>query len=101
MVIFESSLSIALVVIAIASGLTLVRLYRGPTFADRVIVFDLISAAVIALFAALSLRLERSYLLDAAIMVSLLSFLGTVGFASYLERSETEPENEPKKEDSK
>lgn len=90
----EISTTLSLFIIALAIAIALHRLYRGPGFADRVIVFDLISAASIGLMAVLSHRLEKSYLLDAALMVSLLSFLGTVGFASFLERSTTIQEEE-------
>jgi multicomponent Na+:H+ antiporter subunit F len=63
-----------------------VRLARGPSLPDRVIALDLISIITVGLIAAFSIDVDRSVFLDAALVVALISFLGTVAFAQYIER---------------
>lgn len=66
--------------------LAFVRLVRGPSLPDRVIAFDLfmlVSAAILATETSLT---GEAIFLDAAIVLALIAFLGTVAFARYLER---------------
>ncbi len=65
--------------------LALVRFIRGPLPADRVIAFDVltivsITGIVLAAFAA-----DRIIYLDVALVYALLSFLGVIVIARYLE----------------
>jgi multicomponent Na+:H+ antiporter subunit F len=79
--------------IAIASGLLLLgfalslfRLWRGPSTADRVVALDLIAYHVIGVSALLALRARNIGLLAPALVLALLAFLATVAFARELER---------------
>jgi multicomponent Na+:H+ antiporter subunit F len=77
---------VAMVVLGLAMVLAVVRLVRGPTLADRVVALDLLAffaAGIVAIGAVLS---ERSELLMVAVVVALLTFMGTAAFALYLER---------------
>lgn len=77
---------IAMAVIGVAMVLAVVRLLRGPTLADRVIALDLLAffaAGVVALAAVIS---DRAELVMVAVVVALLTFMGTAAFALYLER---------------
>lgn len=81
---------VALAVLGVAMVLAVVRLFRGPSLADRVIALDLLAffaAGVVALAAVVS---ERSELVIVAVVVALLTFMGTAAFALYLERKGTE-----------
>lgn len=62
------------------------RLARGPSLPDRVIAVDLIGVIVVGFVAAYSIDVGRSELVDAALVVALVGFLGTVAFAQYVER---------------
>ena len=62
------------------------RLARGPSLPDRVIAFDLITVIVVGFIAAYSIDVGRSVFLDAALVVALVAFLGTIAFAQYIER---------------
>ena len=76
----------ALVMVSAALLISFVRLVRGPTLPDRVVAVDLIgvcSVGLIALGAAVSG--ERAFL-DAAVVIALLGFLGTVAYARYAEK---------------
>lgn len=62
------------------------RLARGPHLPDRVIALDLISVLSVGFFIVYAVRFDQSSFLDVAIILALISFLGTVAFAYYLER---------------
>ncbi len=80
------ALQVVLPLLGLAVALTLVRLLRGPSAADRVVALDLLTTIGIGFAAAYALATSRSEFLDVGIVLALLSFLGTVGFAYYLER---------------
>lgn len=69
-----------------AMGLALFRLVRGPTLPDRVVALDLITVLAAAMLALDTLATRQSVFIDAAIVLALISFLGTIAFARYLER---------------
>lgn len=66
--------------------LTLWRLTRGPSLADRVVALDFMAAQIIALIAAYCILTGQSVFLNAAAVLALIAFLGTVAFARYLEK---------------
>ena len=65
--------------------LAFVRLLRGPTIPDRVIALDLMAVLGIGIISAYAILTDQSVLLDVALVIALLSFLGTVAFAYYVE----------------
>jgi multicomponent Na+:H+ antiporter subunit F len=69
-----------------ALALSFLRLVRGPTMPDRVVALDLVAAVVVAMTALYSIVTEQPVLLDVAIGIALITFLGTVAFAQYIER---------------
>lgn len=73
--------------LGLAVVLTVVRLWRGPSLADRVVALDLLATIGIAFGAAQAVATGRALYLDVAVFLALLAFLGTVAFALYLQRS--------------
>lgn len=67
--------------------LTLVRLVRGPSVPDRVVALDLLATISIGVVAVYGMATDQPAFVDVAIVLALLSFLGTVAFARYVERS--------------
>lgn len=63
-----------------------VRLVRGPSLPDRVVALDLMATLIIAVTATYSVVTDQPAYLDAAIVLALIAFLGTVAFAYYLSR---------------
>ena len=63
-----------------------IRLARGPYLPDRVIALDLISILAMGFIVAYAVRFNQASFLDVAIILAIISFLGTVAFAYYLER---------------
>lgn len=62
------------------------RLARGPRLPDRVIALDLITLVVMGFIIVTAVRTQQTSFLDAAIVLVLISFLGTVAFAYAIER---------------
>ncbi|MDZ7702998.1 MAG: monovalent cation/H+ antiporter complex subunit F [Trueperaceae bacterium] len=76
---------ISFVMVTAALLLTVVRLILGPSLPDRVVALDLLSVLAISFIAIYSMSTSRSVFLDAALALALVSFLGTVAFARYIE----------------
>ncbi|MEP0761135.1 MAG: cation:proton antiporter [Chloroflexota bacterium] len=74
-------------ILALAMMLAFVRLLRGPSLPDRVVAVDLLTALSIGIIATYAIATEQTALLDVAIVLALVSFLGTVAFAYYIERT--------------
>jgi multicomponent Na+:H+ antiporter subunit F len=72
--------------LGVALFLAFLRLVRGPTLPDRVVALDLIAVLTVALIALYAIATNERILLDTAIVLALISFLGTVALARYLER---------------
>ncbi len=60
--------------------LVLVRLVRGPHATDRVVAIDALTLLGIGVIALLALSTGEAMLLDAAVVLALVSFLGTTAF---------------------
>jgi multicomponent Na+:H+ antiporter subunit F len=73
-------------VLSLALLLTFARLLRGPSLPDRVIALDMMATLGIGVVAVYAVYTGQPALLDVAILLALLVFLGTVGFAYYIER---------------
>lgn len=80
------SFLIALTLLAVAAALTFIRLAKGPTLPDRVIAIDLIGVLMVCLLVVMSGVTAQQAFLDVAMVVALISFVGTVAYARYIER---------------
>jgi len=78
--------AVTLTTLAVAAALAFVRLVRGPTLPDRVIAIDLIGVLIVCLLVVVAASTEQPALLDVAMVLALISFVGTVAYARYVER---------------
>lgn len=78
--------TISMVIISISFGLILVRLFKGPTLPDRIVALDMITTGAIGFIAVYAIATNSTMILDVGLIVGLISFLGTVAFAMFLER---------------
>lgn len=62
------------------------RLLRGPTLPDRVVALDLISTLVVGIICMCALVFDQPVYLRDALVLAVVSFLGTVAFAYYVAR---------------
>jgi multicomponent Na+:H+ antiporter subunit F len=76
----------ALVMISAALFIALIRVVRGPTLPDRVVAVDLIGITSVCLMVVAAAASRESAFLDAAVVIALLGFLGTIAYARYAER---------------
>ncbi|WP_425092038.1 monovalent cation/H+ antiporter complex subunit F [Tropicimonas sp. S265A] len=77
----------AFVMVTAALVLTTYRLLKGPTLPDRVVALDLISILLVALLTLFALSSQVETYLDAALVLALVAFLGTVALARFILRS--------------
>lgn len=73
-------------ILSISILLTFIRILRGPSLPDRVVAVDVLGAVAVTVMAAYAVATEETVFLDVALVVSLVSFLGTIGFAYYIDR---------------
>ena len=82
----DIAFSVTLTTLALAAVLAFIRLIRGPTLPDRVIAIDLIGVLIVCLLVVVAASTAQQAFLDVAIVVALISFVGTVAYAQYIER---------------
>jgi multicomponent Na+:H+ antiporter subunit F len=79
---------ITLLTLGLALLIAFVRLVKGPTLPDRIVAMDLFGVLVVGLIVVLAGSSLVRATLDAAIVIALIGFLGTVAYASYVERGD-------------
>ncbi len=62
------------------------RLFRGPTAADRAVALDVLTLVFTPVMVGYAVVSGRSVYLDVALVYALLSFLGVIALARYLDR---------------
>jgi len=62
------------------------RLVRGPSLPDRVVALDAIASLSVGMIVVYAIATNQPIYVDAAIVLALIAFLGTVAFAQYIER---------------
>lgn len=82
----EWSVQVAYLAIMISFALTVYRLLRGPTLADRVVALDMLALLGIGFIGVFSVATKEYAFLDVAIALALVGFLATVAFARYVYR---------------
>jgi len=82
----EIILNIAFVLIFLSIVLGIIRLVIGPATVDRVVAVDLLTIIAIAVIGLLAHVANRYIYLDVALVYGLLSFLGVLAVARFLEK---------------
>ena len=88
MTILQMALDFATMAIALAMVLCGIRLFRGPDMPDRILAFDTLYVNVVALVILLGVRWQTPMMFEAALIVAMLGFVGTVALARYLTRGD-------------
>lgn len=84
----EFILPIAFTMIVIAMILNIYRLLAGPSIADRILSLDTLYINSIALLIMLSLYLGNTLYFEAALLIAVMGFVGTVALSKYLLRGD-------------
>ena len=85
--VLDQVLGFCLIALSAAVVLCAVRLVRGPTMPDRVIALDLKAVQGVGLITVVAIQTGRAVLVDVALVFELVTFLATIAFARYIERS--------------
>ena len=82
----DIALNIAFVLIFFSIVFGIIRLVIGPETVDRVVAIDLLTIIAIAVIGLLAHVANRYIYLDVALVYGLLSFLGVLAVARFLEK---------------
>lgn len=80
------ALPFAIALMSLALILNLYRLFRGPDAPDRILSLDTLYINAIALIVLLGMTLGTRLYLEAALLIAVMGFVGTVALAKYLKR---------------
>jgi len=70
----------------IAFLLVFIRLTKGPDVSNRIAAMDLVASIVMAFILLYSLLIKNAMYFDIVIVISLISFIGTIGISTYLKQ---------------
>jgi multicomponent K+:H+ antiporter subunit F len=73
-------------IVGLAMLLSLWRLVRGPTAPDRILALDTLYVATIALLVLFGMYLSSEIYFEAALIIAMLGFFGTVVLSKYVIR---------------
>ena len=86
--ILETAILIAILLIMIALALNMYRMILGPHALDRVVALDTMYINAIALIVLLGIRLKTMVYFEAALLIAMMGFVGTVALSKYLLRGD-------------
>lgn len=84
----DSVIAIALGLVAAAVAMSFWRLLRGPSVPDRILALDTLYINSIALLMLLGIHLGSALFFEAALLIALMGFIGTVALCKYLLRGD-------------
>lgn len=79
---------LCLVIMGLALILCLARLIKGPDLPDRILALDTLYINAIALLVLFGIWLGSDLYFEAALLIALMGFVGTVAVAKYLLRGD-------------
>jgi len=82
----DTAVVLALYVIGLAMLLSLWRLLRGPGVPDRILALDTLYINTIAALILFGMYLKSSVYFEAALIIAMLGFVGTVMLSKYVMR---------------
>jgi multicomponent Na+:H+ antiporter subunit F len=72
-------------ILGLCCFMCLLRIGRGPTAPDRTVAIDILGIVVVGFCALMAVLTGKDFYINIAIVWSLLSFIGTIALAKYLE----------------
>lgn len=82
----DAAVSLALAAVALATLLAFWRMLRGPTDPDRILALETIYVDLVALVVLLGVHQDTRLYFEAALLIAMFGFLGTVVLCRYLMR---------------
>lgn len=92
---YDVLLTGALILLAIALVLCLVRAIIGPRIADRLVAVNMMGTMIMVIIGILSVKMQEGYLVDICLIYAMISFLAVVVLTKvytgvYVEKKEKE-----------
>ncbi len=84
--ILSFAVHVSFILILAAFFIAFLRLAKGPELADRVLVLDLFAVLVIGISIIFTLVSEEQLFLNAAVIIAMTAFMGTIIFAKFLKK---------------
>ncbi|CEA05984.1 multiple resistance and pH regulation protein F [Pseudomonas saudimassiliensis] len=84
----QNVIIICLGMISLAMLLNVLRLFKGPDMPDRILALDTLYINSIALIVLMGLLLRSNLYFEAALLIAVMGFVGTVAVAKYLLRGD-------------
>jgi multicomponent K+:H+ antiporter subunit F len=82
------AITLALAMLGAAFALNFYRLLRGPDLPDRILALDTLYINGIGLLILLNIRFQTTVYFEAALLIAVTGFLGTIAVAKYLLRGD-------------
>ncbi len=82
----DASILIALGIFSLSMLLCLYRMIRGPHLPDRILTLDALYVNAIAIIILLGLYLRTTLYFEAAMLIAMMGFVGTVAVCKYVLR---------------
>jgi len=82
----DTAVVVSLYAVGVAQLLGLYRLLRGPSAPDRILALDTLYINTIALLILFGMHLDSSIYFEAALIIAMLGFVGTVMLSKYVMR---------------
>lgn len=82
----QIAIFIAFGILLLAFVFALIRLFRGPSSSDRIVALDLIASLVMGFILLYSMLMDKEVYFDIAIVIAMISFIGTIGISIYLKK---------------
>ncbi len=83
-----TAISIAMLLLSIAIALNLLRLVIGPSLPDRILALDTMYINAIALLVLFGIYEGSMLYFEAALLIAVMGFVGTVALSKYLLRGD-------------
>jgi multicomponent Na+:H+ antiporter subunit F len=81
----ETVFQVYIIVLFLCCFMCLYRIGRGPTAPDRTVAIDILGIVVVGFCALMAVVTGKDFYMNIAITWALLSFIGTIALAKYLE----------------
>ena len=84
----EMVIPIAFTMLAFSVLLSFIRLLKGPDLPDRILALDTLYINAIAIVVLLGIYLGTALYFEAALLIALMGFVGTIALSKYLLRGD-------------
>ena len=84
----NAALYVAFGLVSLALLLAFWRLLLGPTTADRILALDTLYVDTVALLVLLGIHLRSNLYFEAALLIAMIGFVGTVALSKFLTRGD-------------